>query len=151
MNIFKNKKISLLILLIVLTIVTVNLILYKKNTNTENLTIKTNITNNTDYEIKDFNIYIKYKSKKYKNINLISEKNISANNKVEEKTVIDPYGIYSIELKYKKNNKGIYYKSIDVPKNININLSIDNFEPLTISGTLHDGRQEYNIKEVLDD
>ena len=76
MNIFKNKKISLLILLIVLTIVTVNLILYKKNTNTENLTIKTNITNNTDYEIKDFNIYIKYKSKKYKNINLISEKHI---------------------------------------------------------------------------
>ena len=56
-----------------------------------------------------------------------------------------------LELKYKKNNKGIYYKSIDVPKNININLSIDNFEPLTISGTLHDGRQEYNIKEVLDD
>ena len=99
MNIFKNKKISLLILLIVLTIVTVNLILYKKNTNTENLTIKTNITNNTDYEIKDFNIYIKYKSKKYKNINLISEKNISANNKVEEKTVIDPYGIYSIRVK----------------------------------------------------
>lgn len=138
-------------LLIVLTIVIVNLILYKKNTNAENLVIKTFITNNTGYEIKDFNVYIKYKSKKYKNINLISEKNISANNTVEKEMVIDPYGIYSIELKYKKNNKGIYYKSVDIPKNININLSIDNFEPLTISGKLHDGRKEYNIKEVLDD
>lgn len=150
MNILKNNKIKLLILL-VLTLLGVILILHKKNTDSENLTIKTNITNNTDYEIKDFNIYIKYKSKKYKNINLISEKKIPANNSVEKEIVIDPYGIYSIELKYKTNNKGIYYKSIDVPKNININFSIDEFEPFTISGTLHDGTKEYKIKEVLDD
>lgn len=139
MNILKIK-ISLLIILIVLLVALVSFVLYKKNTSADHLTIKTNITNNTNYEIKDLNIYIKYKSKKYKNIDLISEKSIPANNKAEKETVIDPYGIYSIELKYKNNNKGIYYKSIDVPKIININLSVDSFEPLIISGTLHDGK-----------
>lgn len=152
MKISKEKYISIILFIFFIMII----FLFYKLTKPKDLFIETNIKNQTDFEIKEFDIDIKYKSNKYNNVKLIDKSLILPNESIIYKKSIDKNKIidenlYEIIIRYKGKEKSIYYNGVKEPYNIKINITINTkeFNNIMVSGEIDDNIGKYEIKEVF--